>query len=178
MTCPMSLSRARRWKRQSGPGIPERGWSVVPFADHYEAHRSGLVRNRHSGHVLAPRVIPGRNYCRVSMTMNGIPDEYIHTVMLKTFVGDRPTPEHHASHIDGDPSNNALRNLCWETPAENNARKADHGTVMYGVRNPMGRKTHCKRGHAFTDQNTRRANGKRICRTCARDHMRRRRQST
>lgn len=34
----------------------------------------------------------------------------------------------------------------------------------------------CKRGHAFTEANTRHANGKRICRTCARDHMRRRRE--
>lgn len=37
--------------------------------------------------------------------------------------------------------------------------------------NPMAakaRKTHCKRGHAFTDENTRRRDGRRECWTCHR----------
>lgn len=34
------------------------------------------------------------------------------------------------------------------------------------------RKTHCKRGHEFTEENTRRINGTRVCRTCDRQlHM-------
>ena len=151
---------------------PQDKWRVVPFADCYEAHPSGAVRNRRTQHVLAPRILPKRGYHRVQLFCNGLGDEYIHTVILRTFIGDRPSSIHHASHKDGDPSNNAVGNLCWETPAENNARKADHGTVMYGTRNPMGRKTHCKRGHEFTEANTRRANGRRICRTCVRERMR------
>ena len=39
------------------------------------------------------------------------------------------------------------------------------------------RKTHCNRGHEFTEANTRHANGKRHCRACGRDWMRSRRAS-
>lgn len=37
------------------------------------------------------------------------------------------------------------------------------------------RKTHCKRGHAFTTANTRLYRGRRCCRACGREHMRARR---
>lgn len=39
-------------------------------------------------------------------------------------------------------------------------------------------KTHCKRSHEFTPENTRWSNGHRSCRTCYNDGLRRRRQAT
>lgn len=34
-------------------------------------------------------------------------------------------------------------------------------------------KTHCRNGHEFNEANTRHARGERVCRVCAREHMRR-----
>lgn len=79
------------------------------------------------------------------------------------------------SHKNGNNADNRLSNLAWETPSDNNQRKREHGTAMIGVKNVQGRKTHCPSGHPYDDKNTRLANGKRICRACARESMRRRR---
>jgi hypothetical protein len=38
--------------------------------------------------------------------------------------------------------------------------------------NPNAGKTHCKRGHEFTDANTYRAQGQRFCRACQRERQR------
>jgi hypothetical protein len=110
----------------------------------------------------------------MSLSLDGHPDAYLHTVMLETFVGKRPEGAQ-ASHKNGNRADNRVDNLAWETPSENNRRKEAHGTAMFGERNVQGRKTHCPAGHRYDEKNTRRANGKRVCRTCARESMRRRR---
>ena len=164
---------ATRWKADPSRKVPSSGWKPVPFAPSYEAHPSGLVRNKASHRIMDERKLP-TGYSRVSLSLDGHPDAYLHAVMLETFVGPRPDGCQ-VSHKNGDNSDNRLSNLAWETPGQNNQRKTAHGTQMFGKRNPMGKLTHCKRGHPFTLENTRRANGKRICRICARDHTRRRR---
>ncbi|WP_393916337.1 HNH endonuclease [Halostreptopolyspora alba] len=74
--------------------------------------------------------------------------------MLFAFVG--PPPDgHQATHLDGDRTNNDLSNLKWVDPAEWAPQVA------------------CRRGHAFTPENTiTRSNGARKCRTCQRDRRR------
>ncbi len=121
--------------------------------------------------MLAFRPLP-TGYLRVSLP--GRKDAYVHEVILETFKGPRP-PGCEGSHKNGKNDDNRADNLLWETPSQNNRRKEAHGTAMFGARNVQGRKTHCPNGHAYDDKNTRRANGKRICRLCARDNMRRRR---
>lgn len=53
--------------------------------------------------------------------------------MLEAFVGPRPDG-YECSHLDGDPLNNALPNLAWETHADNMAHKREHGTIVRGER--------------------------------------------
>ncbi len=62
------------------------------------------------------------------------------------------------------------------TFAENNRDSSRKGRARSG----NGFKTHCFRGHEFTTANTymNPASGARVCRTCARDHARRRRTRT
>lgn len=44
---------------------------------------------------------------------------YVHHAVLETFVGPRPSPDHHGLHADDNPLNNRLSNLRWGTCAEN-----------------------------------------------------------
>lgn len=164
---------APKWKKDPNRKAPTSGWRPIPFAPSYEAHPSGLVRNKATQRIMEDRPLPS-GYSRVSLSLDGHSDAYVHAAILETFVGPRPDGCQ-ASHKNGDNTDNRLSNLAWETPSANNQRKAGHGTAMIGERNVQGRKTHCPAGHRYDEKNTRHANGKRVCRTCARENMRRRR---
>lgn len=60
---------------------------------------------------------------------------YVHSLVLEAFVGNCPEGME-ASHLDGDPQNNRIDNLCWETHADNILRKIQHGTSGKGCTNP------------------------------------------
>jgi len=58
----------------------------------------------------------------------------VHQIVLREFVG--PCPDGmQVSHKDGDPANNRLSNLLYETPKANTARQRDHGTAKIGAQN-------------------------------------------
>lgn len=60
--------------------------------------------------------------------------------------------------------------LFLGTRADNNADMLAKGRARQ--RAAQAAQTHCKRGHPFTEENTRIRSGKRICRTCAREWTR------
>lgn len=81
--------------------------------------------------------------------------------MLTAFVGPRPDGMV-TCHNDGNPANNNLSNLRWDTQSNNQLDAVKHGT------HPLAAATHCKRGHEWTPENTRRdGHGWRRCATCA-----------
>jgi len=92
---------------------------------------------------------------------------FAHVVVLEAFDGSRPEG-YQASHLNGDRCDNRIANLAWETPVQNNRRKALHGTQPAGDKHPCSRKTHCKWGNEFTAENTHRTRRQRQCKTCAR----------
>lgn len=51
----------------------------------------------------------------------------VHRLVLEAFLGPCPAG-HEGSHLDGDPSNNDMHNLIWETRLDNMRRQASHGT--------------------------------------------------
>ena len=57
----------------------------------------------------------------------------IHQLVLETFIGPRPEGLE-CRHLDGNPLNNNLSNLCWGTHQENMQDKVQHKTSNRGER--------------------------------------------
>jgi len=60
----------------------------------------------------------------------------IHRLVLETFVGPRPVGME-CRHMNGNPANNNLNNLCWGTRKENQQDRKRHGTASTGMNHPM-----------------------------------------
>lgn len=147
---------------------PEEWRPVAGYEGSYEVSDHGNVRSidrmiinkigykqRYRGKLLAPRAT-AEGYLRV-----GLPhaDKRIHRLVLEAFVG--PCPEGmEACHNDGNPANNHLGNLRWDTPSANNYDQVRHGTHHQVV------KVYCSRGHELEEPNLVPSNLKRGYRNC------------
>lgn len=58
---------------------------------------------------------------------------YVHRLVLEAFVGPCPKGME-CRHLDGNPKNNHLANLCWGTSKENSEDQHHHGTQIRGTR--------------------------------------------
>jgi hypothetical protein len=59
----------------------------------------------------------------------------VHKLVLEAFVGKRPSGME-CCHCNGDPSDNRLINLRWDTPKSNGYDRRLHGTNNHGFTNP------------------------------------------
>lgn len=85
----------------------------------------------------------------------------VHRLVLESFVGPPPVPGLFGCHNDGNPSNNYVANLRWDTCAGNAQDTLKHG------KHYNARKTACSKGHPYDADNTSyRADGGRRCRAC------------
>lgn len=153
-------------------------WKPVLDAESfYEVSECGQVR-RVDG-TLLPFSINKKGYILYSIKRRGSRFKVLaHRLVLEAFVG--PPPEGALGlHYDDVPSNNHISNLRWGTATDNAVDYARNKGVPWRVPRPVRQKstrelrTHCKKGHEFTEQNTLNAvsggNFKRICRTCKSD---------
>lgn len=86
----------------------------------------------------------------------------VHSLVLEAFVGPRP-PGMVCCHNNGDPADNRLENLRWDTQSSNLFDAVKHGT------HTLSNKTHCVHGHEYTAANTIwTKKGWRQCRECKR----------
>lgn len=149
----------------------ERWLPVVGYEGLYLVSDAGRVRslprrggrNRlYGGQLLQPCITAHGGYLAVRLARaNTGRTRRIHVLVAAAFFGPRPAG-YDIRHLDGDPTNNVLVNLAYGTRSENG-----HDTVRHG-RNRNAAKTHCKRGHEFTPENTRLDDrGLRRCRRCS-----------
>lgn len=154
-------------------------WRDVPgFEGYYQASNFGKVRSldrvvtygngkKYSKHGRELRPATKKNgYLQVMLNVQGVTTSWtMHKLIAYTFLGPRP-PGMQVCHYDGDPQNNHVGNLRYDTPKANSQDLLRHG------RNREMQKTHCKWGHEFTSENTavrtrrQRPGPRRMCRTC------------
>lgn len=159
----------------------ERWLPVVGFESHYEVSNAGQVRSKdrvgQDGRKLKGRLrSPGSTamgHRQLGLSVNGkLHYRYVHRLVLEAFVG--PCPDGmECCHSNGNPADNRVENLRWDTPSANTIDAFRHGTRV-----PVRVKgTHCKRGHEFTGRNVLQPSGgsRRGCRACARAHYHARR---
>lgn len=73
-----------------------------------------------SGHAMVTLTLHNKIYLR-----------YVHRLVLEAFVGPCP-PGMEGCHEDGDPRNNHLQNLRWDTHKNNLRDRGRHGTFHTG----------------------------------------------
>jgi hypothetical protein len=88
--------------------------------------RHARMRDRH---VVSIYPVPGQLRVR-----------YVHHLVLEAFVGPRPG-KMQGCHNDGNPDNNSLSNLRWDTPKGNQSDRVKHGTDTRGERNAHSKLT-------------------------------------
>lgn len=152
----------------------ERWLPIVGYEGIYEISDHGQVRSlarpTYNGigrpihtRILTPVLMTRRGYPSVSLYKDGIQKiRRIHQLVLEAFVGPCP-PACECLHANDVASDNRLENLHWGSKSENITETVRNGSHR------NARKTHCKRQHEFTVENTRLDwEGRRQCRACDR----------
>lgn len=130
----------------------------VRSLDRTVLHKTG-VKHRVRGRILKPATsADGYQYLMLGVGKH----RRVHVLVLQAHTG--PAPEGmEACHNDGDPANNVLANLRWDTRSQNLKDKRQHGT------DHEVNKTHCPLGHRLASPNLSRARlPKRDCLACRR----------
>lgn len=135
---------------------------VVGWEGLYEVSSHGRVRRVESQKVLKPWKQFG--YERVTLSGNSRrKSEHVARLVLASFKGLATSEKPYALHGDGSRDNNHLNNLRWGSHSDNMLDAVKHGT------HGKVKKTHCSKGHEYSDLNTSyrpdRPNA-RNCRTC------------
>ncbi|MFC4373261.1 NUMOD4 motif-containing HNH endonuclease [Nocardia halotolerans] len=154
-------------------------WRPVPgFEETYEVSNTGQVRSvdrevtcrngdiQHRKGRLRKGVLDKNGYPRVRLHSGGHGhSRYVHRLVLEAFRGEPPFPGVDGCHNDGDPTNNRVENLRWDTHSSNMYDVAKHGNHY------QANKTHCNHNHPLIPMNLRRAaanQGFRMCLACHR----------
>lgn len=135
-------------------------WKPIPgYEGHYEVSDRGRVRSiertiirkngipqRIAGRVLRPATgTKGHQHVELWRD-NQAMSRYVHHLVLEAFTGPQPEGME-CCHNNGNPADNTVENLRWDTASSNGYDRVRHGT------HPASKKTHCKRGHEFIDAN-------------------------
>lgn len=149
-------------------------WQQIPGFEDYEASDQGQIRR--AGQEQPKKLTDGvRGYLTTGLTSRTGVHKVIpvHQLVAAAFLGPRPEGWH-TCHNNGDKHDNRIENLRYDTKLNNMLDEVRAGRHMHS------RKTHCKHGHPFDEDNTRiryreRSSGyvgvTRECRACQRNRL-------
>ena len=105
--------------------------SVDREVDGFSFNGGRAIKIRRKSHLLTQGT-RGRGYRYVCLSANGKSwKESIQKLVLTAFVGPRPDGMH-ACHNNGNPADNRIENLRWDTPTANQYDRVAHGTDLRG----------------------------------------------
>jgi len=85
-----------------------------------------LVQNIQQGYLYVRLILNGK---RVK--------SYIHQLVAKFYLPEKPSDKHEVRHLDGNSLNNASVNLAWGTCKENAADRELHGKTSNGLQHSI-----------------------------------------
>lgn len=147
----------------------ERWLAVVGWEGYYEVSDLGRVRRiaqtRGTRCGILKTVPDRKGYPQVVLSRHSLErTRPVHRLVGEAFIG--PLPKGLVTrHLNGNQTDNRAVNLAYGTRRENSEDMLRHGT-NYHVN-----KTHCRNGHEFTPENTKRypcRPNSRVCRKCER----------
>jgi hypothetical protein len=141
-------------------------WRTVPGFPDYAVSDHGRVASRKGKRprILRPYLNGRDNYPYPTVTLHGADARQlrtVHSLVAEAFIGPRPDGLE-VRHLNGDPLDARLSNIAYGTRVQNMQDRLAHGN------HPMANKTHCKRNHEFTPDNTFVYRNSRSCRACRR----------
>lgn len=105
-------------------------WKVVDDFPKYSVSDEGLVRGPRG---VLKGTLDRDGYVIVHLSNRGKRRWVrVHVLVLELFVRNRRDGEQ-CRHLDGNPQNNTMSNLCWGIPQENADDKKHHGTNHCGI---------------------------------------------
>ncbi len=118
---------------------------VVGFEGIYEVSNMGRVKRVAAGRATRPgrmlKPFDNSGYRMVDLHDNGRRRSVlVHHLVLEAFVGPRPDGME-GCHNNGNPTDNHLENLRWDTALNNMKDKDRHGTMLRGSRLPFSKLT-------------------------------------
>lgn len=123
-------------------------WRPVPgYEGYYDVSSHGRVRRirGNSGQQICRQLklqpMP-TGYLKVDLWRDNIGEpRTVHSLVVRAFLGEPPSPEHEVAHWDRDRTNCRLGNLRWATRAGNYDDSRRHGTNAKGERHGNSRLT-------------------------------------
>lgn len=107
---------------------------VLGYEGIYSVSSFGNVRNDITKKPKYPTITTGDPRPYIGLWRNNkIKIFRIHTLVISAFIGPKPEGME-CCHNDGNPQNNHIDNLRWDTSKNNHADKIRHGTTNRGER--------------------------------------------
>lgn len=148
-----SVDKCEQWR--TAPGYPDYRVSnmgrvlSVKRTIHFIKQGKPATMTR-GGKMMSPNFTNkkrGDKHLKVLLTVNrksrGV---YVHRLVMAAFVGPCPD-EMEICHNNGDPTDNRLENLRYDTRSENMI------DIVRSGEHHHAKKTHCPQGHAYIDAN-------------------------
>ena len=115
-------------------------WKIIRNSgEMYEISNNGDIRNTKTGHIL--KQFKGKDgYMRTQLGGKIGKTVLVHRLVAKTFIPN-PKNKPEVNHIDGNKSNNNVKNLEWATRNENQRHAYNTGlkNKPQGTRNPRNK---------------------------------------
>lgn len=114
---------------------------IKGYNGEYQISNYGRVWSTKNQIFLSESISSKYGHLQISLCSNGIGKTYkVHNLVLINF-NRSPKENEECRHLDGNPKNNHISNLCWGTRKENMEDRGLHGNTAKGEKNGKAKLT-------------------------------------